>query len=153
MNSAQKDWTTKAGYRAVAVLRDTPRSEMWYCGYVCVPVSHPLHGVQYSDECPALVPFVPSNEASVGKRGIVNIFCAALNGSLRPRPDDCFDVHGSLTFSGPLIGGEFSESDWWFGFDCRHCDDTIEKCNLAYVVGECESLAEQLARVDREPCS
>jgi hypothetical protein len=58
---------------------------------------------------------------------------------------------------------EAGETDcvWWFGFDCAHCDDLCPKLfgplrtrlldgvyrDLAYVKGECASLAQQLSAV------
>ena len=82
------------------------------------------------------------------------------------RPDNIFDVHGGLTYSG---GGENSnypvESDlWWFGYDCIHAGDArdlnflpsevriIEEKffiegtvkTLEYCVSECESLVNQI---------
>lgn len=98
------------------------------CGYVGVPKEHALHGVHYGDV------------------------------------DGRFDVHGGLTYSESCAGHichvpEPGEPDdvWWFGFDCVHCYDLApsmlryghcagdEYRDLAYVRGEVESLARQLA--------
>lgn len=46
----KKDWTTRAGLRAVIVMN----SLGFHCGYVGVPPGHPLHGVDYWQTSPAL---------------------------------------------------------------------------------------------------
>ena len=43
--TTEKDWVTKAGYRAVVCA--TPMGHR--CGYVAVPVGHKLYGVEYDD--------------------------------------------------------------------------------------------------------
>lgn len=104
-----------------------------WCGYVGVPPGHRFHGVDY---------------------GEVDV-----------------RVHGGLTFSGacspspkgPQEGICHLEQDgrpgsvWWLGFDCNHAWDIApgadfgmpmpgsEYRDLGYVVGECQSLAEQVA--------
>jgi len=156
----ERDWTTKAGFRAVVMMGGMGHR----CGYVGVPSGHPLHGVEYGADCAALV--FPENE-SIGKRGIIPLLCA--NGEARP--DVVFNVHGGLTYS--VGNGAYPvESDlWWFGFDCSHAGDapSPEYCaklresypdqsfmwrdrdgthrSLAYCVEECELLAQQF--VDR----
>lgn len=104
------------------------------CGYVGVAPGHPWHGLSYGDE-----------------------------------PAGC-DVHGGLTFASACSAGgeaegichkpDAGEPDhvWWFGFDCWHCSDLApgsassapDDCvyrPLAYVEGQCASLATQLAAV------
>lgn len=103
-----------------------------WCGYAAVAPGHPLHGVSYSDESPALAaaldalkhrPFTEQDYTF--KRGIAMLF-----GDARPTPDLVIDVHGGLTYAdachGPICHvpqpGE-PDDVWWFGFDCGHCDD------------------------------
>jgi len=126
----RKEWKDAAtGYPCLA--HRNMHGGNW-CGYVAVPPGHPAHGKEYDD---------------VDVR-----------------------VHGGLTYSGLCNGhichvAEPGEPDdvYWLGFDCHHCDDyapafvergkeigcyahpTEEYRTLAYVEGECASLAQQLA--------
>ena len=57
-------------------------------------------------------------------------------------------IHGGLTFSNRNKGYPDPDNKndiWWFGFDCQHYGDTLEKCDALYVELECLDLAEQLA--------
>lgn len=155
----ERDWITAAGLRAVVIMGDRG----YRCGYVGVPVGHPLHGCDYSEPAECLA--FPSGEP-IGKRGIIPLLCS----DGEARPDVVFDVHGGLTFSGgrqdyPVAGTDL----WWFGYDCAHCDDApspeyteaqrekypdkdfmwrvpydAEHRTLEYCVAECESLARQM---------
>lgn len=136
----EKEWTTKAGLRAV--VRDITNRHR--CGYVGVQVGNALYGIKYNDEIPALEDAAKEVlEQPIGKRGIITMFCAAAGG-IKPRLDILVDVHGSITFSDHCGDYPASGDEWWFGFDCAHCDDTRERCDLAFCVDECESMAEQL---------
>jgi len=154
----KKDWTTAAGYRAV-VLEVLGHNN----GYVAIPESHPLFGVNY--DAPASCLTFPANE-TIGKRGIVQLFSSAGE----PRPDVVFDVHGGLTYASATVSQASvleGEKLWWYGFDCAHYGDADspeylkaqrEKYpdmpfmwqadgvyrTVEYVIAECESLAEQL---------
>lgn len=59
--------------------------------------------------------------------------------------DDLDDmcVHGGVTFS------DFIGEDYWFGFDCAHCNDSFEIQTLQYCEYECERLAEQLIKENK----
>ena len=114
-----------------------------WCGYVGVKPGHPWHGVGYST-CPI----------SCG----VN-YCDH-------RPEHRLDVHGGLTYAA-ACGGHIchrsaaAEPRWWFGFDCAHAGDISPAYqniavftdlgevyrDVAYVQGETERLAEQLAAI------
>ncbi len=160
MNTVEKDWTTATGLRAVVLLVERGHR----CGYVGVPDTHPLHGVEYNSTSDSVQ--FPSAEG-MGKRGVLSLIA---NPDGDARLDSVFDVHGSLTFSG---GGDGypapSDGLWWFGFDCAHHGDAPsdeyltsmrEKHpehpflwerdpfavhrDLVYVEQECESLATQL---------
>lgn len=162
----EKDWTTKAGLRAVVLMTSMGHR----CGYVGVPVGHPLHGIEYSQPTEALAP--PADDEPVGKRGAISILIAATDPDRLQSPEIVFNVHGGLTYSNnhadyPAQSGGL----WWFGYDCAHhgdarSDDYIasipeekrwlyqdggEHRALAYCEAECESLAEQIVRLTKVP--
>jgi len=140
-----RDWTTEAGLRAV-VLRAFGTHN---CGYVNVGDDHPLYRHPDSKPHPALrALWEEAQQGPIGKRGVIAIACAK-PGDGGASPDAVFDVHGSLTFAGPLLGLVGDESLWWYGFDCDHLGDTLATCNEEFCVAECESLARQLAAVPR----
>lgn len=139
---------THRGLRCVVVMQGYAHR----CGYVGVPASHELYGIQYFDSCPT--------------GGII---------------DGVLKCHGGITYSDGGKGSEYPvKSDlWWFGFDCAHAGDApdyknakelfnndletlqlliqLEKCawvvenqlgtikTLGYVCDECRKLADQLA--------
>jgi hypothetical protein len=152
----EKDWITEAGFRAVVYLTSMGHR----CGYVGVPPDHPLHGVTYSDDTPALT--TPPDDTPVGKRSPIAILCAAGRDHIPNSPEMAFDVHGGITYSNE---GDYPvESDlWWFGFDCAHSGDSpVQEFigslparmrhlyidgvarSLEYCEAECESLAKQI---------
>lgn len=118
-------WKTEAGFPAL-IVRNGGIGNL--CGYVGVPRSHSAHGKPYDD---------------------VSV-----------------DVHGGLTYAEKCAGrvchvpnpGE-PDDVWWLGFDCAHGGDSCPGMmrhghmsygsykNVAYVRGEAESLARQLARM------
>lgn len=153
----EKDWTTKAGFRAVVLLLTRGHR----CGYLGVEKGHPLHGIDYGEQTEAL----PSAEGeSVGKRSMLAVL---VSGGNFQSPEMVFDVHGGLTFAGAKGEYPVNSDLWWFGFDCAHCGDAIDRETLAkhgiepeyepisfdgdvvrsldYCVDELESLAEQMA--------
>tara|TARA_R110000803_G_scaffold43701_4_gene93031 strand:+ start:7002 stop:7487 length:486 start_codon:yes stop_codon:yes gene_type:complete len=145
----ERDWITESGFRAVCIMGHLGHR----CGYVGVPVSHPLHGVSYHDPSESLrQQAIEAAGQPIGKRGILAVVCTKSDDDgLSPTPETVFDVHGSLTYSGG--GGSYPvESDcWWFGFDCGHNGDLssyrfgdgVERTEQ-YVADECESLAKQI---------
>lgn len=112
-----KDWITAAGLRAVITM--TGRGH--HCGYVGIPVGHPLYGCEYHSPCAALVS--PGENEQLGNRSAITFILACLDRSRWQAPDMVFDVHGSLTYSDG--NGKYPvESDlWWFGYDCAHYGD------------------------------
>lgn len=142
------------------------------CGYVGLPSSHSLHGVEYNDTHESIkLLWEKAKNESIGKRGIISLFCMDENS---PSLEVVFNVHGSLTFSGKCRKHENEcegichkveegEDDniWWFGFDCAHAGDISPAYetnrlyrvdgdtykNIAYVTSEVESLAKQLASI------
>ncbi len=150
----EKTWYTKAGLRACCLfVNDSHR-----CGYIAVDEEHPLYEVKYSQSVECLkAAYEKCLHEPMGKKGIIAMFCAAGDPEEeRWTPELVFSVHGGLTFSKgngkyPIPGNGL----WWFGFDCAHLGDGTTNPrlqmfydgpvrDLEYVVGECESLAEQL---------
>lgn len=163
----------KATLRKMRVERDTKYRGYRYlvaampqghrCGYVRIPKGHVLYGVDYFGQVP--VKFEEISRGEVGKRGVIPLLWA---GSLKPQDnvsmDMLFDVHGSLTFSGGLLG----KRGWWIGFDCAHIGDgkdvsIMDKDHLdleqkyqlniggvirtaSYVEKECERLIDQIIK-------
>lgn len=95
--------------------------EGYYCGYVGIPQEHPLYGVKL---------FVYSN----------------LLGDLTP--EEYFDVHGGITYSGNGEALGLDSRYWWYGYDCGHAGDTKSECNIDFCTEECKSLARQLKIVE-----
>lgn len=168
MRETVKDWVTEAGYRALVLLVHGNH----YCGYVGIPKDHPLYGVSYSDDCESLAPaYERALNRPIDKKGIIPVVLGAMSG--RRSMDICFNVHGSVTYTGSgLVEGT---QHWWVGFDCAHYDDLTldEEFNelgrvfmegeewkgdyrklrdIPFVVNECENLANELLRVEQE-CS
>lgn len=144
---------TSNGYQC-AILRMPP---LLYhrCGYVGVPTTHPLYGVRYGTNNILLEKIFQSTnmgEQSIGKRGIIPLFCGVCDEKAGMAPDIFFDVHGSLTFS------EKSDTDypipvkeelWWYGYDCGHHGDNEDGGqSLEYCIKECKNLAKQLKEVE-----
>jgi hypothetical protein len=140
-----KDFVTKCGLRAV-VYR-VPLGHL--CGYVEIKEGHPLFGIEYnksSDALQIIADEISNDKRPLGEKGIVNQFLMAMRGNAKPTPDECLEVHGGVTFSGPGTSGYPVESDgWWFGFDCAHAGDTQSYWTVDRVSEECESLADQLS--------
>lgn len=166
----ERDWITKAGFRAVCL--KTRLSGRWQhrCGYVGVPPGHQLHGVGYSQQTD-LISQIVANSSKLGKKSPLLLLIGTVGsdgeGLLRRSLDVVVDVHGGLTYSGgSSTYPAASDGLWWFGFDCAHAGDgeiesqvyesegvfTIcpssvfseEVRSEEYVVKECESLASQL---------
>ena len=104
----------------------------YWCGYVGVPASHPLHGTDYSDREAlgdvhgGLTYSGDGRESDAESEGICHV------------PDE----------------GE-TDDVWWFGFDCAHYYDFVPSWdaslgfgevyrNLGYIKGETAKLARAL---------
>ena len=119
------------------------------CGYVGVPASHPAHGHNYASY----------GYGDDGERLPRSALDEAIND---------LEAHGGLTFADGCghgadeskgichVPGPGEPDDvWWFGFDCAHAGDLTPRCDagrgmyrdVAYVTGECASLAKQLAAI------
>lgn len=139
----EADWVTGAGFRAVVTRYKTAHR----CGYVGVSKEHPLYRVRYNEPTEHLLP-LPDDEP-VGRRGIIPLLCWDKEKGVTP--DIAFDVHGGVTYSGPLDGHILDSDLWWFGFDCAHAGDALRETDsvgefrsVEYCFEECESLARQL---------
>jgi hypothetical protein len=153
----EKCWKTKAGFQAVCLMVNLGHGYHHRCGYVGIPKDHPLYGVNYGQYTEVLKEaYEKVLQGPIGKRGIMPIFCHERGVCT---PDIVFDVHGGLTYSSKLDDypsdwnkNHPEEKLWWYGFDCAHCDDKEDGGrSLEYVEAECESLAEQLAAIKRQP--
>ena len=125
----EKAWLTKAGLTAVATVTILGGKQHHRCGYVGIPADSFLAGLHYDNE-------------------LLDV-----------------SVHGGLTYSKRteyINNYPIDSTDWFFGFDCAHCEDGIIDPteqdymygygkgiakSLDFVVTECESLAEQLAKI------
>lgn len=144
------------------------------CGYVGVPPKHPLYEVSYSEPSDKLRAALERRlNSPMGDHPAFRVLISALAGrELEPCAESVFEVHGGITFSdhchdtkdecrGICHKPDDGETDsvWWFGFDCAHCDDRSPASSsallrergayrdFAYVAEECRKLAEQLAMV------
>jgi hypothetical protein len=128
------DWEC-SGYRC-ALRRDNDIG-VW-CGYVGVPLTHPLYGIDCDD----------IYEESASEEAMMEI-----------------EVHGGLTYSDrEILDNPTDEETWWFGFDCGHFGDIMpfladvlpnsvfanfgEYKDIEYVKKETENLAVQLKKVE-----
>ncbi len=144
----ERKGTTEAGLRAVCILYHWD-FQSYRCGYVAVPVNHPLHGKKHDAPLLELAEMWTSVlTGTTGKRGAIPLLC--FKPDEPPTLEVLIDVHGSITYSADHAGGDKSPSvDWWFGFDCAHDGDTLETCDTAYVQDECERLAVQLVEAGK----
>jgi hypothetical protein len=141
------------------------RNDLTYClcGYVAVPQGHVIHGLDCSDKLPDVLTGAESDvrQQAVGKRGVIDILCWAASGEMHVGM--LFNVHGSLTWSGPM--NDDKEKRWWLGFDCAHAGDLSPGRSgllkrmpfsrphevyrtFAYTKSEVESLAKKLSAID-----
>jgi hypothetical protein len=123
----------------------------YYCGYVRVPNEHPWFGISYNHPAPGDIPDI--SEWRIGED--LGHLDALLLGmacntdeiiEVRQWPVYRVAVHGGLTYAGTL--GE--DSEWWFGFDTAHSDDTIDVWDMETTAKETMRMAKQLSEVMRE---
>lgn len=147
-----KEWTTDVGLPAVILLT----RGSFHCGYVGVPLAHPLYGMKYDTRIKRPEGF---KDLLLGKRGSLDILIESFHDDNTCGVGFLFDVHGGVTFSQKgegSYGGFLSAEYWWFGYDCSHAGDQIKSqlkmsCyhdgiwrDEKYCIAECESLAAQL---------
>ena len=145
----EKSWITEAGYRAEIIFctENFPSQILeshWRCGYVRVPSCHPLCNLDYNQSHECLRELI-NEDTPVGKRSMIDIFCFAASGEELPRICIALEAHGGITFAGERE----KQGGWWFGFDCHHAGDTLNKCTQDYVWRECEFLAKQLKELEQ----
>lgn len=144
------------------------------CGYAGVPEKHPLFGVGYSEESPALAKALearmnsPVDEKQLGLGVMLGLM---LGEGEKQTPEMAFSVHGGLTFAAkcrpsddPAHGICHTGEDvankvvWWFGFDCAHAGDVSPAYerhfgysevyrDFDYVKQQTENLAKQLSEI------
>lgn len=142
------------------LLRRTPMAQYLghLCGYVRVPEDHPLYGLGRSDPIPRRLSADLARvlASPAGKRGILDLFFH--DPATRP-VWMLLNAHGGVTWAGQF----HDDPGWWFGFDCGHAGDLSPGLlelfpgnpyrhldtyrTVAYVEGECASLAAQLHRL------
>ena len=95
-----------------------------WCGYVALPVGHPLYGKGYGDAVTVPAGYMDREVKVDEDYGAI----AVLTASLVAKPDENvwpLDVavrcHGGLTYAAARDG------DWWLGFDCAHSGDLCPK--------------------------
>lgn len=146
------EWTDEATGYPCCVWRNRHSGHL--CGYVAVPEGHILHGRHYTDEVPALAALLDARlNAPLPQTPGLALMLGALTGTLSPRPDHAFNVHGGITFAGKMRHDDVGR--WWFGFDCNHGGDEAPRFayqggiyrDFAYVERECAALALQLNEV------
>lgn len=144
-----KEWETKTGLNAVCI-----RVQLGHlCGYVGVSTTHPWHGKDYNYELEKQEWDKLNKCKNPFKGSPIDVVLAASDffkeGENGPRISYYINVHGGITYAGGNKDYPVKNTNnlWWFGFDCCHDTDTPEKCDLDFVVNECESMAEQLAKI------
>ena len=91
----EKEWDTRAGLKAVAILTDNSHR----CGYVSIDDEHPLYGKNYGDHIDCEWQDIVNNR-SVERMGDINAFLAsaAFQSGEKPKISYFFDVWGSITY-------------------------------------------------------
>lgn len=137
----EKDWTTKAGLRAIVLCLVWDGLKHHRCGYVAVGEGNPFYGSSYDEAYEA----DPS---------------LSVHGGLSYSQSD----EGGNSICGhqpPPIPKDTEGHYWWFGFDCAHAQDGViepgrfdhdrgEVRTLDYCIAECEQLARQLQGLSRQ---
>lgn len=131
-----------------------------WCGYVGVPKGHPLFEVGYSSRIKSPPKELIERKIDIDKIGAINLLYAMSMDITKACPLTLLlDVHGGLTYARNHFPKREPDGLWWFGFDCAHAGDLVpsEHCinhpsdvyrDIEYAKKECESLAEQLAKVE-----
>jgi len=142
----------------------------YWCGYVGVPKSHKLYGLDYQKPSKALKSLWEKRKrqkVNIKRLGL-GVLTNILFGELKPSPENIFDVHGGITFSGQHRVWKL-DNKWFFGFDtCHHGDLNLSLIlssrnpeeelkewenfghtykTKEYVIRETEKLAYQIAAV------
>lgn len=77
--------------------------------------------------------------------GIANGYVAIPPNHPKYKTEDDFEVHGGITYR--EIENHENADFWVIGFDTAHYCDTLERCDMNYVIKECFSLLEQVNKM------
>lgn len=139
------EFTTAEGYNAV-IWRMSHSGNI--NGYVQVPESHRLHGLDYDTRI-KLTPEIAAQELHEIAPNYIALLCEACKNDELIGISSAISVHGGVTYAGNLRGQE----GWWFGFDTAHYQDVspgreyyMEGAyrNWEYVMSEIAALSAQL---------
>ena len=169
MYKIEAAWQTDEGYTAAVLMTGMGHR----CGYVGIPSTHPLHGVDYNESTPLLADYynkVKDQEINIGEDvSVFSLICCGSSEEDRYKPGILLHVHGGITYAskGGLYPVPFSDHLWFYGFDCAHpgdardlsiVDSAIRKIetdfprdgvirSLEYCVEQCNRLSKQLSQV------
>jgi hypothetical protein len=99
-------------------------------GYVGVPLTHVLSGLDYDSSHPILEKYKTlSNEEEKSDIPFITLLLTGSESTI----SNTINVHGGITFAGPNLfirsnSGSISKygiDHWWFGFDTCHAGDKI----------------------------
>lgn len=143
------------------------------CGYVGLPIGHPLFGVSEGQPHASLSRLL-NRDVSMDDIGVFSLVSAALK-SETPQPtiELAIHTHQGVTYvsgskpgsgvhrprweSGRMVCGDISQR-WWIGFDCSHYGDLRPRDqigdgvyrDLQYVMRKVREMADQLASVGKQ---
>ena len=157
----EKDWTTEAGLRAIAlIITRADGTKSHRCGYVEVAVDSGFYGKSYGEQRPCITQEAVDNTTLGEKSPLLSLTAMCRSDDegnlIRRSLDVLINCHGGLTFAGNI---KDQGDSWFFGFDCYHYNDgeleedsrfpkfyqdNEEAKSLGFVVMNCESIAEQL---------
>lgn len=147
-----------AGYKCVVIFRETG----FRCGYVAIPLGHPLHGVGYSTR-------LYRRPEGLGRLIYGGVYFTETD---HQTIGDFVNVHGGISYADSGDSGypvEGLPGCWVLGFDCGHYDDGVDAelaeqyfgnqssvlqtlCgqvrSFEFAENECKRLAEQLAEIE-----
>ena len=163
-----KVWTSEVGLPCIIVRHSTLGH---LCGYVGVLRGHPWYEKNYND-C-VLSDAKPRGEREndaaplsgtsltlkrmPGYHRIIKTLCC-VEEWCDHKLEAQISVHGGITYSGWGFDPMPRAGEWWFGFDCAHVGDLVPGLSRlagsvfrdeAYVTDECESMARQLAEIQK----
>lgn len=147
----EKQWKTKQGYYATVLLYNPDRCYERRCGYVGIPKEHPLYGIDYHQQADCIKQ-EQVDSVKIRDKSLILMLTATCSSdkefeTIRRSPDILIDCHGGLTYSRDRIHSVDIPDTWWFGFDCGHYGDSLDKCSVAFCTEQCESISEQLANI------
>jgi len=100
-----------------------------WCGYVGVPKSHKLYGLNYTQASKSLTKLLEKRKrqkVNIKEMGLGPLLAMASSiEELKPTLEIVFDVHGGITFSGKPSVIWKVDNKWFFGFDTAHTGDLV----------------------------